>query len=426
MGTNELIKQLDNAYNLLDQRTRDLELAAQIGQQLLATNCQLTAELETLKEEQDEESEVKAQGQTDTIVALRQRIQELESDLRAEKMQSAIASEEVEALEEQLNEQEDRACCAEKDASKVKEEVSKLSVRLAELETAAQQAASDACVSANELASLQAEVSKAQQLEKENANLQEANLDVTAEMKQSLEEQDHKINVLKQKEAAALVQCQEAREKLSVVEKANVAAERRVQELMDRHQTCESEYNKRVEAMREKMSFFEDTIAALQAEGFEHGMEGNIQEEMQGIESLVEAASEEVELKDQEIAELKAKIQTLEAAEGKVDAAPKAQVKAQPRTKHISEAKAGIHERNKLKMAGFTPRRQATPSKSNNPASPSSGLPTTIARMQQTLTNLRTCASKMKNSGYSTVKQRMELSEKAMSAYRELKELTAA
>lgn len=386
-----------------------------------------TNELETLKEERDEESDVKAQGQSDTIVALRQRIQELESDLRAEKMQSAIAAEEVEALEEQLNEQEDRACCAEKDASKVKEEVSKLSVRLAELETAAQQAASDACVSADELASLQAEVSKAQQLEKENANLQEANLDVTAEMKRSLEEQDHKINVLKQKEAAALVQCQEAREKLSEVEKANATAERRVQELIDRHQTCESEYNKRVEAMREKMSFFEDTIAALQAEGFEHGMEGNIQEEMQGIESLVEAASEEVELKDQEIAELKAKIQTLEAAaEGKVDATPKAQVKAQPRTKHISEAKAGIHERNKLKMAGFTPRRQATPSKSDNPASPSSGLPTTIARMQQTLTNLRTCASKMKNSGYSTVKQRMELSEKAMSAYRELKELTAA
>ena len=52
------------------------------------------------------------------------------------------------------------------------------------------------------------------------------------------------------------------------------------------------------------------------------------------------------------------------------------------------------------------------------------GLPNTIARMQQTLTNLRSCANKMKESGRSSVKQRMELSERAMHAYRELKELT--
>jgi len=73
-------------------------------------------------------------------------------------------------------------------------------------------------------------------------------------------------------------------------------------------------------------------------------------------------------------------------------------------------------------MNGFgkgTPTRVATPSKAN------SGLPNTIARMQQTLTNLRSCASKMKESGRSSVKQRMELSERAMHAYRELKELTA-
>ena len=64
-------------------------------------------------------------------------------------------------------------------------------------------------------------------------------------------------------------------------------------------------------------------------------------------------------------------------------------------------------------------RRMPTPAKE-----PSNGLPNTIARMQQTLQNLRGCANKMKESGRSSVKQRMELSERAMHAYRELKELT--
>ena len=65
MGTNELIKQLDQAFSLCDQRTKDLELAARelaitlikpthfvcsdLGQTLLQTNAQLTHELEELK-----------------------------------------------------------------------------------------------------------------------------------------------------------------------------------------------------------------------------------------------------------------------------------------------------------------------------------------------------------------------------------------
>merc|ERR1711871_1380777 len=65
MGTHELLKQLDDAFKLCDQRTKDLELAAQIGQQLLQTNMQLTAEIEGLMLKQDALEEQGAYEETD-------------------------------------------------------------------------------------------------------------------------------------------------------------------------------------------------------------------------------------------------------------------------------------------------------------------------------------------------------------------------
>ena len=168
-----------------------------------------------------------------------------------------------------------------------------------------------------------------------------------------------------------------------------------------------------------------------QAESFETSFEGSLGQEMAGIaevEAAVAAAAAEVEQKDKEIAELHARIAELTAKQGKEKENSSAGTVQSPGSPTPFKDSAGLYQRNKARalerMNGFgkaTPTRVPTPGKGSH-----SGLPNTIVRMQQTLTNLRSCASKMKESGRSSVKQRMELSERAMHAYRELKELTSS
>jgi len=348
----------------------------------------------------------------------------------------------VEALEEQLNEQEERGDLMERELAKLRADtaaqIASLQRTATEAEEAAQRASDEASTGSDEVEAMKATIARLTSIEKEKEELAEVHGNLLSKYQREMKDSEGKMSELKQLESAAKVRVRELELKVEEEEARRAVTEKNVAAMAEEHKGREAEYHTRVEAMRENMEMFEETISALQAEGFNQSMEGNMQQEIAGIESLVEAASDEVQEKDKEIERLMACIEALEAdrstdKENQSTPVAKSQKalnkKAEkadvggPRVKHITEAKNGIYERNKAramdKMSGFASRRMPTPAKE-----PSNGLPNTIARMQQTLQNLRGCANKMKESGRSSVKQRMELSERAMHAYRELKELT--
>ena len=83
MGTHELLRQLDDVFNLCEKRTQDLELAAKIGQTLLQSNAKLEAELDQLKQRQAFEAEER-QGEKhcgEEMEALEEKLKEAEKKL---------------------------------------------------------------------------------------------------------------------------------------------------------------------------------------------------------------------------------------------------------------------------------------------------------------------------------------------------------
>eukprot|EP00656_Telonema_subtile_P000607 TRINITY_DN10276_c0_g1_i2.p1 TRINITY_DN10276_c0_g1~~TRINITY_DN10276_c0_g1_i2.p1 ORF type:complete len:270 (-),score=94.84 TRINITY_DN10276_c0_g1_i2:640-1449(-) len=194
-STHDLIRQLEKAYDLLDQRTRDLELAAHVGQTLLSSNTSLQEELQALRQ--------KPPGC------------------------DAGASERAE-LEEQLDEQEHRAEQAESLVQKATAARMATQARLEQAELSLEESLEGSALLAQELAvshkALRAatkEASTAQQLVQTlQAQAHDTQLQTQQQQQHREQDQAEARRAAKEASAAALRETQQQQREMRVAELA--------------------------------------------------------------------------------------------------------------------------------------------------------------------------------------------------------------
>ena len=205
---------------------------------------------------------------------------------------------EVEALEEQLNEQEEEAQKAEASLAKHKSGLAIEQRKNAELEAIVQSTAEELSDAQCRIEELITQAAGLEELEKDNERLRNSELELRNSNECELTHHQNVVTALKHKEATALSQCQELTQKVEDAEQAEKEMRLKMNAMEEEHKPREVDYNVRVEAMKQHMGVFEETIQALQAESFNGHMDGSIQgdikEELGRIETLVEAASEKV------------------------------------------------------------------------------------------------------------------------------------
>jgi len=452
-STHDLIRQLEKAYELLDQRTRDLELAAHVGQTLLQSNNTLTTRLDQLTADHQKQ--------------LDDRQEQCEDKMRQE-MEMATME-----LEEQLNEQEELATAAEQEkdrsAERYQAEISELEMELSSRQQAVDetedklnsmktQATRHKCLSEKQevdLSDLQSEVEHLTD-ELSNCHFQLANLE-----SDKIEGQCEARREATQANLEAAENTELLSEKLSSAQLALQDLTIQLAEAKKNNSELDTAYNTKVAAMQERMETFEETVETLEAERHETSMDGSLQQEMafdsQELYAMVDKVTADAEASERSWAykcdQLRATVTKLEeqgrgeseniqeniqsTKKPKANAdEPKSPLSRSTLFKQVnklptedSPSKAAVNSQidkcNALRAAGYTPRRIATPAGTEKrllAADGSSPLGGAISRMQGTLSNLRQCAAQMKNRAAScNVRDRVQLSEKAMNAYRDLK-----
>jgi len=376
-------------------------------------------------------------------------------------------------LEEQLNEQEELATAAEQEKDRLAEryqaEISELQMELSNRQQAADeaedklnsmkaQATRHKCLSEKQevdLSDLQSEVEHLTE-ELSDCHFQLANLE-----SDKIEGQSEARRDATQANLEAAENTQVLTEKLSSVQLALQDLTIQLAEAKKNNLELDTAYNTKVAAMQERMETFEETVETLEAERHETSMDGSLQQEMafdsQELYAMVDKVTADAEASERSWAykcdQLRATVTKLEQQvrgeseniqspkKPKANAdEPKSPLSRSTLFKQVnklptegSPSKAAVNSQidkcNALRAAGYTPRRIATPAGTEKrllAADGSSPLGGAISRMQGTLSNLRQCAAQMKNRAAScNVRDRVQLSEKAMNAYRDLKELTS-